>query len=91
MLFLRSFSFVAIALSFGVIGLGASPAEAAICCSASVCQREIPPSYCDKCSPSCVADEQSPATGEIVYDEVESLCYIAGDFGPAASQDAGCE
>ena len=91
MLSIRSFSFVAMAFSFVAVGLGASPAQAAICCSAAICQSENPPALCDRCSPSCAEDEQSPAVGQIVYDEVESLCYVAGDLDPAASENGGCE
>ncbi len=89
MLSLRSFSFVAMAFSFVAVGLGASQAQAAICCSASICQSENPPPLCDRCSPNCADDEMSPAAGEIVYDEVESLCYVAGDLDPGASE-GGC-
>ncbi len=89
MLFLRSFSLVAIAFSFGAVGLGARPAQAAICCTSSTCQVENPPPLCDRCTYVC----PPKATAEIVYDEVELLCYVAGDLDPAASESgesAGC-
>ncbi|WAS94893.1 hypothetical protein [Nannocystis punicea] len=74
---IRSFSLVAIALSFGAVAFGARTAEAAICCGAPVCQSDNPPALCNWCTPTCVEDEE-PVAGEIVYDEVESLCYVAG-------------
>ncbi|MDC0717847.1 hypothetical protein [Nannocystis bainbridge] len=82
MRFIRSFSLAAVALSFGAIALGgSSTANAAICCSAKPCQAENPPAYCNNCTPTCVDDEaeaDAPVAGDIVYDEVESLCYVAG-------------
>jgi len=77
---IRSLSVVAIALSFGAVAFGAGTAEAAICCSAAVCQSDNPPSFCDRCTPTCVEDEQPAAAGEVVYDEAEQLCYIAGEL-----------
>lgn len=91
---LRPFSFLAIALSFAGIGLSATPAHAVICCSAEICQSDNPPALCYKCSPSCADDEQAAVDGEIVYDEVESLCYVAGDLDSAEGEhgeQGGCE
>ena len=89
---LRCFSLLAVALSFGTISLGATSAQAAICCSAPKCQLDNPPAYCNNCSPSCAEDEQAAVDGEIVYDEVESICYVAGDLDSDASDEqSGCE
>ena len=80
MRFIRSFSLAAVALSFGVVAFGGpSTANATICCSARPCQADNPPSYCNNCNDDCAADEvDAPIAGDIVYDEVESLCYVAG-------------
>ena len=81
---IRSLSVAAVALSFGAVAFGGpSTAHAAICCSARPCQADIPPPQCDNCTPTCAEDEEeaeveAPVAGEIVYDEVESLCYVAG-------------
>ncbi|MCY0990662.1 hypothetical protein OV203_26195 [Nannocystis sp. ILAH1] len=79
---IRSLSFVAVALSFGAVAFGGpSTAHAVICCSARPCQVDNPPSYCWNCNDECAEDEaevEAPVAGEIVYDEVESLCYVAG-------------
>ncbi|MFZ6182044.1 hypothetical protein [Nannocystis pusilla] len=79
---IRSLSFVAVALSFGAVAFGGpSTAHAVICCSAKPCQSDNPPAYCNNCTPTCAEDEaevEAPIAGEIVYDEVESLCYVAG-------------
>ncbi|MBZ5710489.1 MULTISPECIES: hypothetical protein [Nannocystis] len=75
---IRSFSVIAIALSFGAIAFGARTAQANICCSAPICQQDFPPSLCDRCTPTCAEDE-APAAAEIVYDDAEQLCYVAGD------------
>lgn len=88
---LRPFSFLAIVLSFGAVGLGATPAHAIICCSAPICQSDNPPKLCNTCS-DCEVDQQSPVASEIVYDEVESICYVAGDLDSASEDgEQGCE
>ena len=85
------FSVVAVLLSFGAVVFGARPAQAAICCSNAKCQVENPPSMCYWCTPTCSDDEQSEAP-RVVYDEVESICYVTGE--EASEEDgerSGCE
>lgn len=86
----RSFSFVAVALSLGAAVFAARPAQAAICCSAEICQQARPPAPCFWCNSGCFEDEEAPTAGEVVYDEVEQLCYVAGDLD-ADGESAGCE
>jgi hypothetical protein len=85
------FSVVAILLSFGAVVFGARPAQAAICCSNAKCQVENPPLMCNWCTPTCSEEEQSPTSGEVVYDEVESICYVTGDGEMSDEDGAGCE
>jgi hypothetical protein len=85
------FSVVAILMSFGAVVLGARPAQAAICCSNPKCQVENPPAMCNWCTPTCTEDEQSEAP-RVVYDEVESICYVAGDLEQSDDgEHTGCE
>ncbi|MCY1013528.1 hypothetical protein OV079_49980 [Nannocystis pusilla] len=67
-------SMMAVVVAFGGVGL-ASQTAAAICCSAPICQREEPPPLCGWCDLECVEGEQMSAVPELVYDEVEGLCY----------------
>lgn len=85
---IRSLSMLAIALSFGAITFGARTAHAVPCCSSEPCQREFPPPQCDNCTPTCVDDEAEPVSDEIVYDEVESICYVNGEVPLAFGADS---
>lgn len=91
---IRLFSLAAFAFSFGTVALGASTAQAAICCSAAVCQSDNPPAFCNWCTPTCAEDESTQAAPELVYDEVESICYMTGELESVESAEgehAGCE
>lgn len=64
-------------LSFGAVVLEASPAQAAPCCSAPICQRDDPPPFCDVCRENCSAEELEVgfSSDASVYDEVAGICY----------------
>ena len=75
---MRSMSWLSAALfvsALGVVGFAAKDASAVPCCSAPICQREIPPPICASCSPGCFVDEVSQ--GEVIYDNDALLCYVA--------------
>lgn len=84
-------SLMAVVLAFGGVGLASQTAKA-ICCNAPLCQREEPPSVCNNCV-ECpgVEAEQMSAVREMVYDEVEGVCYETGDVEavPCAEAEVG--
>ncbi|PCC68912.1 hypothetical protein SAMN02745121_05754 [Nannocystis exedens] len=84
-------SMMAVVLAFGGVGL-ASQTASALCCSAPICQREEPPPplSCWNCDPECVEEEQMSVIPELVYDEVEGLCYETdgAEAVPCAGADA---
>ncbi|MFY0534595.1 hypothetical protein [Nannocystis pusilla] len=74
MRFAQVWSMMAVVVAFGGVGLAAQTASA-VCCGAPICQQEEPPIICNWCDPECVEGEQMSAAPEMVYDEVEGLCY----------------
>jgi hypothetical protein len=81
MRFAQILSVMAVVLAFGGVGLAAQTASA-ICCSAPLCQWEEPPAPCGWCDPNCVEGEEMSVARELVYDEVEGICYETGDTEP---------
>jgi hypothetical protein len=81
-------SMMAVVLAFGGVGL-ASQTASAVCCSAPICQQEEPPIICNWCDINCVEGEQMSAAPELVYDEVEGLCYETSAAEPVPCEGDG--
>lgn len=76
---MRATSWLSAALfasALGVVGFTADTAAAAPCCSAPICQREVPPPICAFCSPSCFGDADDTDEAQLVYDNEAGLCYV---------------
>lgn len=67
-------SVVSFASAFSAVVFASGTASAAPCCSAPICQQDIPPPICALCS-DCAAED--PSDAELVYDDTAGLCYVA--------------
>ena len=79
-------SISAVVLAFGGVGL-ASQTASAVCCNAPICLQEEPPIICNWCV-QCPAVEQMSAAPELVYDEIEGLCYETSATEPVPCEGA---
>ena len=90
MRFAQLWSLMAVVVSFAGVGL-ASQTASAICCSAPICQQEEPPRICWRCDMECAEGEQMSTVREMVYDEVEGLCYETGETEPVPCAGADAQ
>lgn len=87
MRFAQLLSLAAVVVSFAGVGL-ASQTASAICCSAPICQQEEPPRICWYCDMECAEGEQMSTLPDLVYDEVEGLCYETSATEPVPCDGA---
>jgi hypothetical protein len=74
----RSLFAVLLGVIVGVVGLSLHTASAAPCCSAPLCQREVPPAICAACNPACFTDSDDGVDYEHDFDYAAGVCYLPG-------------